>query len=79
MLNADQLQKQTNKLIADYKAGDEIGNIWLKMPFGIHCDEKITELPTKYLKYLIGEDWFKERFPEHYDEAKETLELRGEL
>ena len=79
LLNADQLQKQANKLIADYKAGDEIGNIWLKMPFGTHKDEKIAELPTRYLKYIISEDWFETKFPEHYSEAKETLELRGEL
>lgn len=79
LIDFDELKQLVNKFIADYQAGTEVGNIWLKMPFGIHKDEKICDLSTKYLKTAMTWEWFERKFNEYYKEVKETLKSRGEL
>ena len=32
------------------------------MPFGKHKDKPIKDLPTHYLDWIIGEDWFCQKF-----------------
>lgn len=33
------------------------------MPFGKHEGESLDDIPLKYLDWLIGEDFMKEKFP----------------
>jgi len=47
-----------------------------RMPFGKHKGEKICDCPLKYLDWLIGEDWFCEKFTDLKEEIEEFL--RGE-
>lgn len=79
LITLEELKQRVNKYIADYRAGTEIGNRQLTMPFGDHKDEKICDCPTKYLKYLLEQDWFQEKFKQHYAEVGAVLASRGEL
>ena len=44
-----------------------------KMPFGKHKGLPISEVPVKYLDWLIGEPWF-EKFEDLKKEIEEYLE-----
>ena len=46
------------------------------MPFGKHKDKPIKDLPTHYLDWIIGEDWFCDKFKDLKDYIIEVLKQR---
>jgi len=45
-----------------------------KMPFGKHKGLPLSEVPVKYLDWLIGQDWFCKKFGDLKEEITEFLE-----
>jgi uncharacterized protein (DUF3820 family) len=35
-----------------------------KIPFGIHKGKDMEDCPTDYLKWVKGEKWFQDRYPQ---------------
>ncbi len=48
------------------------------IPFGKHNGKSIKDLPTKYLDWIIGQDWFCEKFKDLKDEVIKELKSRPE-
>jgi uncharacterized protein (DUF3820 family) len=49
------------------------------IPFGKHKDEKISDVPVKYLEWLQQQDWMDDKFPELLQEIEfELLGLEAE-
>ncbi|MHC4569512.1 MAG: putative quorum-sensing-regulated virulence factor [Planctomycetota bacterium] len=46
----------------------------VEIPFGKHRGEAIKDIPIKYLDWLLGQDWFVEKFDDLAEEVKEFLE-----
>lgn len=79
VIDQDEFIQRINKYIADYRSGLEIGNRSSLMPFGDHKDEKVDDLPTRYIKYLLDQDWFVEKFAKLRTELEAVLISRGEM
>ena len=79
VIDLTEYEQHVNKYIADYRAGTEIGNRNVLMPFGEHNGEKVVDLPTRYLKYLMDQDWFPEKFKSLHKEVEAVLIFRGEM
>jgi len=44
------------------------------IPFGKHKGAAISECPIKYLDWLLGEDWFCEKFTDLKADIEEYLQ-----
>ena len=49
-----------------------------KMPFDKHKGLPLSDLPVKYLDWLIGQNWFVEKFGDLKTEIEEYLENDAE-
>ena len=56
--------------------GGERGEIVMELPFGKYRDIEIEEVPSDYLRWLVLQDWFENRYPELLKEAEEELSFR---
>lgn len=45
-------------------------------PFGIHKDEDVEDVPSDYLVWVKGEEWFKRKFPVGFKAVKDELKYR---
>ena len=43
------------------------------VPFGKHKGEKLTDLDTNYLTWIMNQDWIEEKHPEFFQEAGYVL------
>lgn len=50
----------------------------MKIPFGNYKGEEIERIPSGYLRWLVLQDWFEEKFPELLKKAEEELGFRDE-
>ncbi|MDY0314760.1 MAG: DUF3820 family protein [Bacteroidales bacterium] len=48
-------------------------------PFGKHKDEDIEDVPTSYLQWLVGEDWFRTQYPKGYKAVLSELKYRKDF
>lgn len=51
---------------------DSLGRI----PFGKFKGKDMEDVPNSYLEWIIGEDWFKEKYPVLGANIKKELEYR---
>lgn len=49
------------------------------MPLGKHRGKSIADLPSGYLRWLCGQDWFEERYEHLLEVAQEELRWRDEM
>lgn len=49
-----------------------------RMPFGKHKDERLEDVPEKYLAWLQAQDWLEEKFPA-LAAYLETLDLPDQM
>ena len=47
-----------------------------QIPFGKFKNQDIEDIPDSYLEWIIGEDWFKEKFKNIHTIIKKELEYR---
>lgn len=59
--------------------GHNIKTVVYKMPFGKHKGESFAELPSSYLRWLCGEDWFEEKYEHLFEVAQDELRYRDEV
>ena len=52
--------------------------LW-KIPFGIHRDTDIEEVPDSYLNWLQGEQWFRDNFKSEAEIVKKELKYRNQF
>jgi hypothetical protein len=48
----------------------------LKIPFGKHKGELLADIPNSYLEWLLEQDFFEEKFHQHWLMSKKELEYR---
>ena len=48
------------------------------MPFGKHKGTSVAELPSSYLRWLEGEDWFEEKHENLLEVVQQELRWRDE-
>lgn len=48
----------------------------MKIPFGKHRGELLADIPNSYLEWLLEQEFFEEKFPEHYTMSKKEMEYR---
>ncbi len=48
----------------------------IKMPFGKHKGELLADIPNSYLDWLLEQNFFEEKFREHWKMAKKEIEYR---
>ena len=46
------------------------------IPFGKYRGEEIEDIPSSYLRFLLNEEWFEERFEDLYDEVSDVYDYR---
>lgn len=44
--------------------------------FGIYKWKELEEVPSSYLKWIKGEDWFKDKFPKGHKAVLDELKYR---
>ena len=49
------------------------------IPFGKYRGEDIEDIPSDYLKFLLGQEWFEERFEDVYNALIEEDNYRSTL
>jgi uncharacterized protein (DUF3820 family) len=49
------------------------------MPFGKHKGKSFSALPSGYLRWLCGEDWFEEKHEHLFEVAQDELRYRDEV
>jgi len=49
------------------------------IPFGKFKNKEIEEVPSKYLLYLIDQDWFNDKFVQLSNEVVKELEWRDKF
>jgi hypothetical protein len=49
------------------------------MPFGKHEGEDIEDIPTSYLRWLLDQEWFPEKYPRGYEYADAELNYREQF
>ena len=50
-----------------------------QIQFGAHKGKDIEDVPDRYLKWLIGEKWFQDKFPTLWDNIKKELKYRDQF
>lgn len=50
-----------------------------QIPFGKFKGSDIEDVPDSYLKWVIGEDWFKEKFKDLCGNIKKELKYRDDF
>ena len=53
-------------------------SMWV-IPFGIHKGKDIEDVPTKYLDWLKGEKWFKDKFTKECIIVNKELKFRDQF
>lgn len=48
----------------------------LPMPFGVHKDKLIADVPSSYLRWILEQDWFVSKFTDLKKQAEIELEFR---
>lgn len=48
----------------------------MKIPFGKHRGELLADIPNSYLEWLLEQDFFEEKFREHWLMSKKEVEYR---
>lgn len=48
------------------------------VPFGKHKGETFAELPSNYLRWLCGQDWFEEKYEHLLEVGQAELRWREE-
>ena len=44
------------------------------IPFGKYKGEALEDIPCTYLDWLVGEEWFEEKFPDLFEDVCEYLD-----
>lgn len=51
----------------------------MKIPFGKHKGELLADIPNSYLEWLLDQEFFEEKFLQHWKMAKKELEYRDKF
>ncbi|OPZ26753.1 MAG: hypothetical protein BWZ00_01598 [Bacteroidetes bacterium ADurb.BinA174] len=51
----------------------------MPFPFGKFNDVLMCDVPNKYLKWIVGEKWFQEKFPVLFNIVKKELKYREQF
>lgn len=51
----------------------------MKIPFGKHKGEIVADIPNSYLEWLLDQDFFEEKFSQHYEMAKQEMDYRNKF
>jgi len=47
-----------------------------RIPFGKYSGWAIDEIPKSYLRWLAGQDWFEEKYPDLLEAVEAEIEWR---
>lgn len=48
----------------------------MKIPFGKHKGELLADIPNSYLLWILEQEFYEEKFHEHWSMTKQELEYR---
>ena len=51
----------------------------MKIPFGKHKGELLADIPNSYLEWLLDQEFFEEKFQQHWKMTKKELEYRDKF
>jgi len=48
----------------------------MEMPFGKYQGKEIEDIPSDYLRWLMDQDWFGEKFEDLFEEVEDEWDIR---